>query len=161
MITPTSRRRFLLKGAAIGATVLTPALARLAFPQGMGALDMGAASRGVPRASFAPGAPLVEPEVRRAAGGGLRATRNVGYAYHDIGGYRLSLRTYEGTIPGPTLRARPGDKLRLRLINALPPNPDPVPLDMALPHHFNTTNLHTHGLHVDPGGNSDNIFRSM
>ena len=51
--------------------------------------------------------------------------------------------------------------LRIRLSNELPPNPDPVPLDMALPHHFNTTNFHAHGLHVDPGALADNIFRSM
>ena len=78
-----------------------------------------------------------------------------------MGGYRLSLRSYEGNIPGPTLRLRPGEVLRIRLVNDLPPNPDPVPLDMALPHHFNTTNFHSHGLHVSPGGISDNIFRSM
>ena len=32
---------------------------------------------------------------------------------------------------------------------------------MTLPHHFNTTNFHLHGLHVSPDGLSDNIFRSM
>ena len=81
------------------------------------------------------------------------------YAYKDIGGYRLSLRTYEGNIPGPTLRVRPGDTLRIRLVNELPPNPDPMPVDMILPHHFNTTNFHFHGSHVSPGGIADNIFR--
>src|SRR5262249_47264204 len=29
------------------------------------------------------------------------------------------------------------------------------------PHGFNTTNLHTHGLHVSPNGNSDNIFLAV
>ena len=93
--------------------------------------------------------------------GELRTTLHVRYAYKDIGGYRLYLRSYEGTIPGPTLRVRAGDVLRIRLVNDLPPNPDPVPVDMALPHHFNTTNFHFHGLHVSPEGISDNIFRSM
>ena len=32
---------------------------------------------------------------------------------------------------------------------------------MSLPHHFNTTNLHFHGVHVSPDGIADNIFRSM
>ena len=37
------------------------------------------------------------------------------YAYKDIGGYRLYMRTYEGTLPGPTLRLKPGDVLRIKL----------------------------------------------
>ena len=116
---------------------------------------------GVPRAPYQKGAPLIEPEVRRSVNGELRTTLHVRYAYKEIGGYRLYLRSYEGTIPGPTLRVRPGDVLRIRLINDLPPNPDPVPVDMALPHHFNTTNFHFHGVHVSPEGIADNIFRSM
>ena len=84
------------------------------------------------------------------------------YAYKEIGGYRLYMRTYEGAVPGPTLRVRPGDVLRIRLINDLPPNRDPMPLDhIDLPHHFNTTNLHFHGSHVSPSGISDNILRGM
>jgi FtsP/CotA-like multicopper oxidase with cupredoxin domain len=51
--------------------------------------------------------------------------------------------------------------LRITLVNALPPNHDTVQVNRLLPHHFNTTNVHLHGGHVDPGGLSDNIFRSM
>jgi len=51
--------------------------------------------------------------------------------------------------------------VRLRLINDLPPNRDPVLLAGNLPHHFNTTNLHFHGLHVSPSGMADNIFRKI
>ena len=32
-------------------------------------------------------------------------------AYKDIGGSRLCVRTYEGTVPGPTLRLKAGDVL--------------------------------------------------
>jgi hypothetical protein len=98
----------------------------------------------------------MDPEVRRSASGVLPTTLRVGYAYKDIGSYRLSLRRYEGDIPGPTFCVRPGDTLRIKLINALPPNPDAVPVDQMLPHHFNTTNLHFHGGHLDPGGISGN-----
>ena len=159
---PLSRRRFLLNGATLGA-LLAPGILGLAItPSGTaGGASMDMNGRGVPRAPFDKGAALVEPEVRRSANGELRTSLRVAYAYKDMGGYRLSLRTYEGNLPGPTLRLRPGDVLRIRLTNDLPPNPDPVPLDMALPHHFNTTNFHSHGLHVSPGGISDNIFRSM
>ena len=90
-----------------------------------------AGTGGVPRAPYQKDAPLIEPEVRRSVNGELRTTLQVRYAYNDIGGYRLSLRSYEGMIPGPTLRVRAGDVIRIRLINDLPPNSDPVPLNMA------------------------------
>lgn len=106
-------------------------------------------------------AELIEPEERRSVAGELRTELRVAYAYHDIGGYRLSMRTYEGGIPAPTLRARPGDVLKIRLINDLPPNPDAIPLDGDLPHHFNSTNFHFHGGHVSPNGISDNVLRRM
>jgi len=69
-------------------------------------------------------------------------------------------RTYNGLIGGPTLRLRPGDRMRVNVVNQLPPNPDEnAPMvDHNVPNRFNTTNLHTHGLHVSPQGNSDNIF---
>lgn len=161
-----SRRRF-LKGTALGTLFLTPsflggALGRMnAAEPAMEMSGHGTPPRGVPRAPWDRNALLVEPEVRTSANGELRTSIRVGYAYRDMGGYRLSLRSYEGNIPGPTLRARPGDTLRIRLVNDLPPNPDAVPLDMMLPHHFNSTNFHFHGGHVSPEGISDNVFRVM
>ncbi len=53
---------------------------------------------------------------------------------------------YNGTIPGPTLRFRAGDTVRLKLTNNLQ---GPM------------TNMHVHGLHVSPEGNSDNIFQMV
>jgi FtsP/CotA-like multicopper oxidase with cupredoxin domain len=50
--------------------------------------------------------------------------------------------TYNGTTPGPTLRVRPGDLLTVTLDNRLDA----------------PTNLHSHGLHVSPEGDSDNVF---
>lgn len=111
--------------------------------------------------TFQPGAPFAEPEVRHSADGELKTSLTVRYAYRNVGGYRLFLRTYEGTSPGPTLRVKPGDTLRIKLINDLPPNRELSPEDKATPHQFNTTNLHTHGLHVSPDGIADNVMRSM
>jgi FtsP/CotA-like multicopper oxidase with cupredoxin domain len=165
-----SRRDVLWNGGTgLAAGLVAPGLVGLAIAQIRGSGKSGTEMQGragpgrigAPRAPYQKGAPLVEPEVRRSANGELRTTLRVRYADKEIGGYRLSLRSYEGTIPGPTLRVRPGDVLRIRLVNELPPNPDPAPLDMALPHHFNTTNFHFHGSHVSPAGISDNIFRSM
>jgi len=68
--------------------------------------------------------------------------------------------TFEGTIPGPTLKVKPGDKLSILLVNDLPSNPTNA-RDNAFPHDEDTLNLHTHGLTVSPLGVSDNIFREM
>lgn len=50
--------------------------------------------------------------------------------------------TVNGETPGPTLRIRPGDHLRLVVDNKL----------------AHSTNIHTHGLRVSPSGNADNPF---
>jgi FtsP/CotA-like multicopper oxidase with cupredoxin domain len=86
---------------------------------------------------------------------------------------QLHLRGYGGQPSGPTLIARPGDTLHIRLRNQLPPEQheshcahdahaqhDEGCLN-NLPHNFNTTNLHTHGLHVDPTGRGDNAFIAL
>src|SRR6516162_352089 len=57
--------------------------------------------------------------------------------------------TFEGTIPGPTFKVKPGDKLSILLVNDLPSNPTNE-RDHAFPHDENTLNLHTHGLTVSP-----------
>jgi FtsP/CotA-like multicopper oxidase with cupredoxin domain len=105
--------------------------------------------------------PLVEPEVRRSVNGTLSTTLRIGYAYRKIGGVRLYVRSYEGGSPGPTLRVKPGDTLRIKLINDLPPNRDALPADVSQPHQFNNTNFHFHGSHVSPSGLADNVMRSM
>jgi FtsP/CotA-like multicopper oxidase with cupredoxin domain len=113
------------------------------------------------RVPFAPGTQLVEPAIRTSSNGELRTSIRLRYGYHDVGGFRLYVRTYEGTVPGPTLRVRPGDVLKVDIVNDLPPNRDPIPAYVDRPHLHNTTNFHSHGLHVSPSGISDNVFRSM
>jgi len=155
-----SRRGFMRTGLGVGAALLLP------DPTGHGLVsaaadDHEAVDASEPSLNFTPRAPFVEPEVRRSANGELNTTLRMRYAYRDLGGYRLYMRTYEGTSPGPTLRLKPGDVLRIKLINDMPPNRDPGPVDHGLPHDFNTTNLHSHGLHVNPSGISDNVMRVM
>jgi len=167
-----SRRRFLTTGAGVGTVLAVPGLLgapdkNAAAATGENNMDMDMSGHDAPDAigvrsvPFTEGAPLAEPEVRRSAGGELRTTLRLQYAYKDVGGYRLFMRTYEGTIPGPTLRLRRGDILRIRLVNDLPPNRDPMPANIDQPHHLNTTNLHLHGSHVSPSGIADNVMRSM
>ncbi len=59
-----------------------------------------------------------------------------------LAGRRARLLTYNGMFPGPVLRAREGDTVRLRFTNRL-----------AEP-----TNLHFHGMHIPPTGRADNIW---
>ncbi|MCX5577193.1 multicopper oxidase family protein [Kaistia terrae] len=99
--------------------------------------------------------------MRRSVDGVLSTTLRVGYAYRQIGGVRLYVRSYEGGSPGPTLRMKPGDTLRIKLVNDLPPNRDAMPADMSRPHQFNNTNFHFHGAHVSPSGIADNVMRTM
>ena len=158
--TVMSRRHVLTAGLGIGATILWGGRIGASHANQHGSPPVSAGSgnpTGIPPES----ASLIEPEVRQSAGGQLRTTLRVRYAYQDIGGYRLHLRSYDGTTPGPTLRARPGDVLRIRLVNELPPNRDPLPHDHNLPNRLNTTNFHTHGLHVSPDGIADNVLRDM
>ena len=61
-------------------------------------------------------------------------------------------RTYEGRVPGPTLRLKPGEVLKLRLANDFPPNRDDLPANMSVPHLLNATNFHFHGSHASPSG---------
>jgi FtsP/CotA-like multicopper oxidase with cupredoxin domain len=154
-----SRRGFMRVGLGVGTSWLLPNLP--GFGAGCGWASAHDHQPVAGPKDFAPGAPFVEPEVRRSANGELNTVLRMQYAYKTIGGYGLYVRTYEGTVPGPTLRLRPGDVLRIKLINDLPPNRDSGPIDHALPHNFNTTNLHSHGLHVSPAGIADNVMRMM
>lgn len=100
-----------------------------------------------------------DPEVILSQDGELRATLVVMKALNRIGNDPVHLRSYNGRLVGPTLRARPGDKLRITLRNDLEPEPDTGAHNTL--HGFNTTNLHTHGLHVSPSGRSDNVLLAI
>ncbi|KAB1072050.1 multicopper oxidase family protein [Methylobacterium planeticum] len=162
-----SRRQLIDRCIGVGALLLAPGSAGAGHamhgaPGASGHMDMSPTSGVVPDAVVpATDQALVEPETRRSADGMLSTTLRVGYAYRWIGGVRLYVRCYEGASPGPTLRVKPGDTLRIRLINDLPPNRDRLPADISQPHQFNNTNFHFHGAHASPSGIADNVMRSM
>ena len=102
---------------------------------------------------------FVQPQVLRAVNGVLDTTLATTLATNTVGGSPVTLRSYNGQLTGPTLRLKQGERLRVLLRNDLGADVDPVPpANPDTPHQLNTTNLHTHGLHVSPQGNSDNIF---
>jgi suppressor of ftsI len=87
--------------------------------------------------------PLVQPPVIHSVNGVLKATLTEGIGPAMVGDTAVTNAwTYNGSYVGPTLMANPGDLLDLTIVN----------------HLAEPTNLHTHGLHVSPLGNSDDIL---
>ncbi|MFC4502649.1 MULTISPECIES: multicopper oxidase family protein [Streptomyces] len=141
-------RRGVLKGLPVAAGVAVAGLA--------------AGPRAVARSGNDPAFPQPEKRASLPDTGRLRTRLTVAFTEQVLPGVgKVLTRTYEGTIPGPTLRVRPGDTMEITHVNALPPNTGAMHEDMNIPHHFNTFNLHTHGMHVDPTGESDNVFRAF
>ncbi|MFJ2028913.1 multicopper oxidase family protein [Streptosporangium sp. NPDC087985] len=88
------------------------------------------------------GSPLRDPPQLVSHNGLLRVRIVVERRQVDVAGRKLWALTYDGHYMPPTLRIRPGDRLELAMENRLD----------------TPTNLHVHGLHVSPSGNSDNVF---
>lgn len=160
-----------------------PLIGRRGFAKlvaGTGVATIGMAGRGliVPWFDFGRAAAaqeLIEPEVRASRDGLLDTTLTCRVMPVPVAGKTAVMSVYEGSLPGPTLRIRPGDRMRINLVNMLDDLPAGLPRDSpflcsplsatghALGEHAMTcdTNLHVHGLHVSPEGNSDNIFLTV
>lgn len=101
-----------------------------------------------------PGASFYEPPLAVPdSTGTYRLT--VAQSALKINGNPVTLLTYNGMYPGPTIRASSGGTLKVRMVNALPK----TSATNFLGHAKNITNLHTHGLHVSPSGAGDNMAR--
>jgi FtsP/CotA-like multicopper oxidase with cupredoxin domain len=119
--------------------------------------------------------PFQNPPEIVSSNGALKTNLAVQYtnpATTTIADCPVHLRTYNGQLVGPTLRAKPGDVLDILLDNQLPTetteqiqqeyNQEIANAHLGMfPAGFNTTNLHTHGLHVSPSGNSDNVLLNI
>src|SRR5687768_5791885 len=147
---------------------------------GAGVATMGVAGRGLilPWFDFGRAAAaeeLIEPEVRTSRDGLLDTKLELSVMPVPVAGGRPIMAVYEGSLPGPVLRIRPGDRLRINLVNKLDQLPPGLPQDSpflcspmtptghSLPEEETTcdTILHVHGLHVSPSDNSDNIFLTV
>jgi FtsP/CotA-like multicopper oxidase with cupredoxin domain len=104
---------------------------------------------------------LVQPQSRIASGGVLATSLVCRGAEVRIAGETLQTVTYEGQVPGPTLRLNPGDVLKLTVDNQLEASGGGMGSGNGrgmMGSVGAATNLHTHGLHVSPAGVSDNVF---
>lgn len=102
--------------------------------------------------------PLPQPHVLKAKDKALKVTLTAVEGEVDMrASRRVTTYTYDRVVPGHTWEVSGGDTLEIDLVNHLPELP-PAPPDLTRPHAWTTTNLHTHGLHVSPAGNADNIF---
>jgi len=140
MSKPVSRREALVLGL-VGLGSLTLGVTGLAS-QGRGWAGLHSGEAGSGPSSAGTGAAFAEPKVMSSSGGVLELDLRIAEATVAVAGTSARMLTYNGTVPGPTLHVRPGDTLRVRLINNLD----------------QPTNLHTHGLLVSAEGNSDNPF---
>lgn len=129
---PISRRNaLLLGGLGAGATAA-----------GGAGLWWSLAARSSSRSAPVTGAGLSQPSELRSANGRLEVRLEAAAARIQLAGQQALAFGYNGGIPGPTLRLRPGDVLGVVLVNNLD----------------RPTNLHVHGLHVSPEGAGDNVF---
>ncbi|UER55506.1 multicopper oxidase family protein [Kineosporiaceae bacterium SCSIO 59966] len=133
---PSRRQVLVLAGTGVAAISLGSAGVIGRWGAGDGADDRAGTT---PRGD-AGGSALTEPDELRSAGGVLEARLRAVAGPVTLAGRTVHALSYNGSVPGPTLRLRPGDRVRVDVENALGA----------------ATNLHVHGLHVSPRGNGDN-----
>ncbi|HBL28786.1 MAG TPA: hypothetical protein DD490_18280 [Acidobacteria bacterium] len=167
-----SRRRFLSGGAAATALLLGAPAASLAHDHGHAETPPPPKSAqeqaAFDKAEAAHYERFAEPPVVAGVDGVVDVTLRVvevPITIRESTQTRTEItRTYNGQVPGPTISAYPGDTINVHFFNDLPKNTDAGCLDPNhhanpnTPHCFNTTNLHTHGLHVSPKVPSDAVL---
>lgn len=149
-----SRRKFLQRSAAM--TLLGGAYG--AVPGGRWA------SAGEARPEISPlgiADDLVNPAELRSHNGRLKAELHMDITDVTLPSGPAKLRIFNGRLPAPTLRLMPGDTLEVAFENRMPPNADTEQMVTNTPNRFNTTNVHYHGFHVSPRGNSDNVYLNI
>lgn len=112
---------------------------------------------------FYAGDQLIEPGRVESENGQLTIDLVVDmYRSENVISFDTRAYYYKGKpcIPGPTLVLKQGDNFTINLINNLQNAPSEVNHDhskmMNTLHGINITNIHTHGLHINP--NEDNVF---
>lgn len=91
------------------------------------------------------GGPLVEPSSVSSRDGLLRMTMPIEPTTFRVGERTVTAPLFAGRFVPPTLRVRPGDKVRLTLVSRF----------------GQPTNFHFHGFNVSPKGHGDNVLISV
>jgi suppressor of ftsI len=86
-----------------------------------------------------------EPPARYSSGGKLDVPLTAALGDVQLDGKRVKTLNFDGSFPGPTLVICAGDHLTVHFKN-----------DLTEP-----TNLHTHGFHVSPEANHDNVYLKL
>jgi len=124
--------------------------------RGMGGGGCGGGGAGTSVIDPPPGAAFADPPIllnESIEPGVVEVSIEAKVAPVNVNGVIANLLTYNGRYPAPTMKVRKGDLLRVNLKNSLPMLGTNI-----LGHDRDITNLHTHGLHVSPSGNSDNMM---
>jgi FtsP/CotA-like multicopper oxidase with cupredoxin domain len=86
-----------------------------------------------------------QPPARYSRNGVLETRLRASVSPVQINGERVVAMNYEGSFPGPMLVVCPGDRMVVNFENDL----------------LEPTNLHTHGFHVSPRANHDNVYLDL
>ncbi len=105
------------------------------------AMLLSQCSRSQPQSSIPISAPI-QFQTYTSKGGLLSLDLEAKAQSVQLGNRTANLLAYNGTVPGPLLEAKPGDKVQIRFTNQLD----------------QPTNIHYHGLHIPPTETGDNVF---
>ncbi len=163
-----NRRAFLklaTAGVLGGCALLNAGKSLAGMSGGMGSMGGGGGSKGGGGMGGGGGTSIVDPppggrfmdpvEARNISttNGWVEVNLEAMQSPININGQMANLLTYNGCYPAPTIRARKGDHLRINFTNGLS-----MMGTNLLGHDRDITNLHTHGLHVSPSGNAENVM---
>ncbi len=149
-----SRREFLKRvslSAAGGYLALNAPLSSAQMMGGGGGMGGGTSVIDPP-----PGAAFADPvEMRNfsTVPGIVEVNVEAKSSWINVNGTMANLLTYNDSYPAPTIRAKKGDIMKVHFKNSLSMMGTNI-----LGHDRDITNLHTHGLHVSPSGNADNMM---
>eukprot|EP01084_Bolivina_argentea_P305492 527753_1 len=73
----------------------------------------------------------------------------------------ITTRLHNGSLPSPTIRFKRGTQYQITLINNLGPESESNPTEHNVQKDPNTTNLHTHGLHIGGMMPGDNVHMKL